>query len=105
MAMDTRQYSRYFKAFSDPSRLTILHWLAQGEMTVGQLTAKLALAQPTVSRHLAILKAAEVVFDRRDGQQVYYSLNKKAVAFCCTGFCDCLEVGPVAQTAPQKKKK
>lgn len=102
--MDTRQYSKYFKAFSDQSRLTIMQLLSGGEMTVSQLTAKLGLAQPTVSRHLAVLRAAEVVNDRRDGQQVYYSLNKKAVAFCCGGFCDCLKVETPARRTSKTKK-
>ena len=102
--MDTKQFSKYFKAFSDQSRLTIMQLLSTGEMTVGQLTAKLGLAQPTVSRHLAVLRAADVVSDRRDGQQVFYSLNKKAVAFCCGGFCDCLKVETPDRKAPKPKK-
>jgi ArsR family transcriptional regulator len=102
--MDTKQFSRYFKAFSDQSRLTILQLLSGGEMTVGEITAKLGLAQPTVSRHLAILRAADVVHDRREGQQVIYSLNRKAVSICCTGFCDCLKVEPVLRGKSRPKK-
>ena len=62
------------------------------------------MAQPTVSRHLAVLRAADVVHDRREGQQVYYSLNRKAVAICCTGFCDCLNVEPVVKAKAARKK-
>jgi len=102
--MDTRQFSKYFKAFSDQSRLTILQLLSGGEMTVGEITQKLGLAQPTVSRHLAVLRAADVVHDRREGQQVIYSLNRKAVSVCCSGFCDCLKVEPAIRAKISKKK-
>jgi DNA-binding transcriptional ArsR family regulator len=102
--MDTREFSKYFKAFADQSRLTILQLLSGREMTVGEITEKLGLTQPTVSRHLAVLRAADVVRDRRQGQQVYYSLNKTTVAICCNGFCDCLRVEPAARSKSGKKK-
>lgn len=90
--MDTRSYSKYFKAFGDPSRLKILSLLASQEMNVGEVVEEMGLSQPTVSRHLGILKEAGVVTDRREGQQVFYALNKEAVQNCCSGFCDCLAI-------------
>jgi len=90
--IDRKTYSKYFKAFGDPTRLRILTLLATNEMTVGEIVKKVGLSQPTVSRHLAILREAEVVTDRRDGQQVFYSLNKTSVENCCSGFCDCLSI-------------
>ena len=90
--LDERTYSKYFKAFGDPTRLRILSHLASKEMTVNEIVKAIGLSQPTVSRHLAILREAEVVIDRRDGQQVFYSLNKSSVENCCAGFCDCLAI-------------
>jgi DNA-binding transcriptional ArsR family regulator len=101
--IDERTYSKYFKAFGDPTRLRILTLLAPGEMTVGEIVKDVGLSQPTVSRHLAILREAEVVVNRRDGQQVYYSLNKTSVENCCSGFCDCLSVQ--IKIKPKSKKK
>ena len=92
--MDKKQYSRYFKAFSDPTRLTIMEMLAKEDLTVGEITSRLGLAQPTVSGHLAVLRQAEVVDTRRDRQKVIYSLNRDNVSVCCAGFCDCLEIIP-----------
>ncbi|MCP4704831.1 MAG: winged helix-turn-helix transcriptional regulator, partial [candidate division Zixibacteria bacterium] len=83
---------KFFKAFGDPTRLKILSLLATKEMTVNEIVKKIKLSQPTISRHLGILREAEVVIDRRDGQQVFYKLNKISVGDCCSGFCDCLEV-------------
>jgi DNA-binding transcriptional ArsR family regulator len=100
--LDERKFSKYFKAFGDPSRLRILSLLAGGELPVNEISDSLGLSQPTVSRHLGILREAGVVHDRRDGQQVFYSINEGVVANCCTGFCDCLEIRvPV----PKAKKK
>jgi ArsR family transcriptional regulator len=101
--MDDKAFSRYFKAFGDPSRLRILQLISAKEMTVNDIVKAMRLSQPTVSRHLAILRDAGIATDRREGQSVYYSLNKKAVENCCVCFCDCLET-PVQVTRRRKKK-
>ena len=72
-------------------------------MTVNDIVGAMNLSQPTVSRHLAILREAEAVIDRRDGQRVFYSLNRDAVENCCSGFCDCLMI-PVKNPSKSKKK-
>ncbi len=99
--MDERNYSRYFKAFGDPSRLRILMLLSTAEMTVKDVTRRVGLSQPTVSRHLAVLREAGIVENRREGQQVYYRLNKGTVEGCCAGFCNCLAI----KIDPSKKRK
>ena len=90
--IDEKSFSKYFKAFGDRSRLKILSMLTCKELTVNEIVAKVDLSQPTVSRHLGILREAGVVIDRREGQKVYYGLNKGAVQDCCEGFCDCLMI-------------
>ena len=103
--MDNKKYSKYFKAFGDQSRLKILGFLSSKEMTVNDIVAKMNLSQPTVSRHLAILREADIVIDRREGQKVYYSINKNSISKCCGSFCDCLEVTVKAPTKNKNKKK
>ena len=93
--MDERIYSKYFKAFGEPTRIRILRLLSAAEMTVGDIVRQVGLSQPTVSRHLAILREADIVTDRRDGQQVYYSLRRETVQNCCASFCDCLDINVV----------
>ena len=100
--IDEKTYSKYFKAFGDPTRLRILTLLAPRERTVGDIVKAIGLSQPTISRHLAVLREAGVVVDRRQGQQVFYSLNKSSVGDCCSGFCDCLSI---AIKIPKKYKK
>lgn len=64
-----------FKALADPTRRKILHLLGKGEMTAGQLAGHFSISAPSMSHHFNILKNADLVFVRRDGQQLYYSLN------------------------------
>lgn len=64
-----------FRALSDPTRLRcVLLLVAEGELCVCELTHALAEIQPKVSRHLALLKEAGLVTDRRQGQWVHYRL-------------------------------
>ncbi len=61
---------------ADPTRLRCVALLAvEGELCVCELTAALAVAQPKVSRHLALLRDAAVVADRRDGRWIHYRLH------------------------------
>ena len=101
--MEEKTYSKYFKAFGDPTRLRILALLASGELTVTEITNKIGLSQSTISRHLGVLRDAGAVLDRRDGQQVYYSLNKSNVEDCCQGFCTVLRI-PLTEGSTRRKK-
>lgn len=68
------QTARTFKALSDETRLRILALLQDGELCVCDLMAILDLPQSTVSRHLAYLRNAELVNDRRQGIWMFYRL-------------------------------
>jgi len=63
-----------FRAFSDKTRLRILHLLRDGELCVHDIVKVLAVPQPTASRHLSYLRKAGLVVGRRDGLWMYYSL-------------------------------
>ncbi len=67
--------ARLLRTLSDPTRLRLLGILLDGEQNVTALRRTLALPQPTVSHHLALLRSAGLVANRRDGKQVFYSLN------------------------------
>lgn len=67
--------NQVFKALSDPTRREILRLLAEGEKTAGDLAEQFDMAKPSVSHHFAVLKAADLVCTRREGQNIYYSLN------------------------------
>jgi DNA-binding transcriptional ArsR family regulator len=64
-----------FKALADPTRRRILRLLNSREMTAGELAAHFQISAPSMSHHFNVLKAADLVETRRDGQLIYYSLN------------------------------
>ena len=67
--------NQVFKALADPTRREILRLLGRGEMTAGELAAKFDMTKPSMSHHFAVLKEADLVICRREGQQLFYSLN------------------------------
>jgi ArsR family transcriptional regulator len=72
------QADQFFKILADLTRLRALALLSQeGELCVCELTHALGEIQPKISRHLALLREAGVVLDRRQGQWIYYRLNPK----------------------------
>jgi ArsR family transcriptional regulator, arsenate/arsenite/antimonite-responsive transcriptional repressor len=64
-----------FKALSDSTRREILRLLGRRDMSVGEIVDKFAMSQPSISRHLAVLRSAGLVTARRDGQNVVYGLD------------------------------
>jgi DNA-binding transcriptional ArsR family regulator len=69
-----------FKALSDPTRREILRLLRRrGEMTAGELAGHFDMTRPSMSHHFAVLKDADLVVTRREGQQIYYALNTTVV--------------------------
>ncbi len=64
-----------FEALADPSRRNILNALQRGEQSAGALVEALALPQPSVSKHLKILREAGLVKARIDGPRRLYSIN------------------------------
>ncbi|HXP96457.1 MAG TPA: metalloregulator ArsR/SmtB family transcription factor [Telmatospirillum sp.] len=74
------------KAVADTSRARILKLLEGGELCVCQITAVLNLAPATVSKHLAMLKVAGLLQQRRDGKWVYYRLAERDLNPCARKF-------------------
>ena len=68
------------QALSEPHRMAILSMLADGERPAGDFVDALPIAQPTVSKHLSVLREAGLVTVRKDAQRRMYSLNPKPLA-------------------------
>ena len=66
---------RTLKALSDPIRREILNLLKSGPMAAGDIAAKFDVTGAAVSRHLSVLKDAELIRDKRDGKFIFYELN------------------------------
>ena len=92
--MDAKVQARFqaragiIKAMAHPTRLFIVDELSRGERCVCELTDMVGADISTVSKHLAVLKAAGIVEDDKRGQQVFYRLRVP----CVLRFLDCVEV-------------
>jgi len=74
-----RKRNEAFKALSDPTRRDILALLRQGEMTAGALAEQFDMSKPSMSHHFAVLKQANLITSRREGQQIWYGLDTTVV--------------------------
>ena len=68
-------FAETFKALSDPVRREILNLLKGGRLTAGEIAGKFDMTAATVSYHLSQLKKAGLVFESREKNYIYYSLN------------------------------
>ncbi len=71
--------SGVFSAIAEPQRRVILALLASEERPVGEVVRALRLAQPSVSKHLRVLREAGLVQARRDGRRILYRTNAPAI--------------------------
>ena len=63
------------KALSDPIRREILNLLKKGRMPAGEITAHFSVSAPAISRHLSVLKEADLIRDTREGKFIFYEIN------------------------------
>jgi len=89
-----------FKALSDPTRREILRLLSRGEMTAGQIAERFSLSAPSMSHHFNVLKSADLISARREGQQIYYSLNTTVFQDVVAALMSFLERGEQRRTDP-----
>lgn len=68
-----------FNAVAEPRRREILDYLARQERSVGDIVTRLGLGQPSVSKHLRVLRDVELVSVRRDGRRMLYRTNANAI--------------------------
>ena len=64
-----------FQALVDPTRREILNLLKQSRMSAGEISNHFSISGAAVSRHLSVLKEADLIRDEREGKYIYYELN------------------------------
>lgn len=69
-----------FRTLADPTRRAVFERLSAGEMSVSQLKAGFAVSQPAISQHLAALRGAGLVEERREGRHAYYRARPEGLA-------------------------
>ncbi len=63
------------KALADPTRRTILNLLKKSRLSAGEIAEHFNMSLPAVSKHLAVLKEADLIRDQREGKYIFYELN------------------------------
>lgn len=63
------------KALADPIRREILNLLKQGRLSAGEISGNFAVTDASISRHLSVLKDADLIRDTREGKFIFYELN------------------------------
>lgn len=71
--------NKVFKALNDATRREILELLRKRDLSAGEIADAFSISKPSISHHLDILKQAELIDDRRDGQFIMYSLNMTVI--------------------------
>jgi DNA-binding transcriptional ArsR family regulator len=64
-----------FQALAHPTRIAIVEMLRNGELSAGVIQERLGLEQANLSQHLAVLRSRQIVSNRKEGNQVFYSLR------------------------------
>lgn len=72
-------FGETFKALSDPVRREILIMLRDGKMSAGEISSRFDMTQATVSYHLKLLRQADLIFEEREKNYIYYGLNTSVV--------------------------
>jgi len=85
--------NQVFKALADPTRREILHLLGRSEMTAGELAEHFDMTKPSMSHHFSVLKDADLIRSRREGQQIWYSLNTTVLQDVFTWALELVEQG------------
>ena len=67
--------ARIFQALAHPTRIAIVEALREGELPAGKLLEMLDVEQANLSQHLAVLRASQIVVNRKAGNQVYYAVR------------------------------
>lgn len=92
-----------FRALADPTRREILQLLKRGELSAGQIAAGFTISGPSISRHLSILKNADLISERREGNRIIYRLEPEQIALTVGDFLSA--VCPTQVLSRQRRKK
>ena len=88
MNIDYAEYAKIFKILSDPKRLKILDMLSGGELCACKIQAEFNITQPTLSHDMKMMCDTGIVFARKEGKWMRYSLNREKLEDVCRTFAE-----------------
>ncbi len=92
-----------FRALADPTRRRILQLLHARQMSAGEIAARFTLAKPTLSGHLAVLRAADLVSAEKRATSIIYRLNLSVLQQALLGFANAFGIG-LARPPPTRRR-
>lgn len=102
MKQQARPPNAVFRALADETRRDILDFLRAGPRTSGEIADQFQSSWPTISRHLAVLRAGSLVVAERKGQAIYYELNTSVFQDLIQHLVACMK--PSRRTAPARRR-
>lgn len=97
---DKERVVGFLTAVGEPVRLEIVILLAKsGRMNVGQISSRFELSRPAISHHLKVLKTAGVIASKKEGQEIFYNLDRDAISSELRSLAD-----QVQRPAPQQEQ-
>ena len=100
-----KRASAVFRALADPTRRQILQQLKEGELSAGEIADFFTISGPSISRHLSILKNAELIVERRDGNRILYQLQPDRLASAVGDFLSTVCPTQVLQRRNSRRKR
>ena len=95
--------NKVFEALASAPRREILAYLAEAELTAGDIAARFSMSKPAISRHLAILESAGLIHGDKRGQYVHYCLVRENLINVLNGYVQ--EVCPVARPLKRESRR
>lgn len=92
-----------FEALGSTARRRILAYISEGPLTAGEIASRFEMSQPAVSKHLAILKSAGLVWTKREGMHVRYGMETETLSGTLAGFLQ--EVCPPSRALKKERNK
>jgi ArsR family transcriptional regulator, arsenate/arsenite/antimonite-responsive transcriptional repressor len=92
-----------FEALASTPRRKILAYLAEAELTAGEIAARFSMSKPAISKHLSVLEGAGLIRGDKRGQFIHYALVRDNLVNTLNGFVQ--EVCPVSRPLKQESKK
>lgn len=95
--------NRIYEALADPTRREILSMLARGDLSAGEIAEGFDISKPSISHHLSVLKQADLVEARREGQSLIYTIHTTVLEDALSSLMGLVRVGDRA--APHRNRK
>lgn len=92
-----------FEALASTARRKILAYLAEAELTAGEIASRFDMTKPSISKHLSILESAGLIRGQREGQFIRYSLVRENLANTLNGFVQ--EICPVSRPLKRESRQ